>query len=248
MDSRSPLPRAHAHNDYWHSRPLHDALTHGFISIEADVFLLDGELFVGHDWKEVTPLRTLRSLYLDPLSDIIKENSGLVIPGYRGTVLLWVDIKTHSECTYRVLHEQLLQYKDILTAFEAGTVKWGRVTVIISGNRPRALMEQQGVRYAACDGRLSDLRAGVPATFMPFVSEDWKMHFSWVGRGPMPEEERKRLQSIVDMVHSNGRKVRFWGMPDCEPIWDELIKANVDLISADDLFRLARFLQRKDGS
>ena len=36
------LPRAHAHNDYMHERPLYDALSHGFGSIEADVFL--GEL------------------------------------------------------------------------------------------------------------------------------------------------------------------------------------------------------------
>ena len=36
-----PLVRAHAHNDYRHDRPLHDALAHGFTGIEADVFLVD---------------------------------------------------------------------------------------------------------------------------------------------------------------------------------------------------------------
>lgn len=28
-----PLPQAHAHNDYEHPRPLHDALSHGFTSM-----------------------------------------------------------------------------------------------------------------------------------------------------------------------------------------------------------------------
>ena len=44
----NPLPNAHAHNDYRHGRPLQDALEHGFTSIEADVLLINGELYVGH--------------------------------------------------------------------------------------------------------------------------------------------------------------------------------------------------------
>lgn len=38
-----PLERAHAHNDYEHDRPLLDALDHGFTSVEADVWLVDGD-------------------------------------------------------------------------------------------------------------------------------------------------------------------------------------------------------------
>ena len=37
-----PLGQAHAHNDYYHKRPLLDALSHGFCSVEADVFLKNG--------------------------------------------------------------------------------------------------------------------------------------------------------------------------------------------------------------
>ena len=43
-----PLPRAHAHNDYRHERPLFDALDHGFCSVEADIFLVEGQLLIGH--------------------------------------------------------------------------------------------------------------------------------------------------------------------------------------------------------
>ena len=42
-----PLGQAHAHNDYYHKRPLLDALSHGFCSVEADVFLKNGRLLVG---------------------------------------------------------------------------------------------------------------------------------------------------------------------------------------------------------
>src|SRR6478672_10049819 len=69
-----PLERAHAHNDYEHTRPLFDALDHGFTSVEADVWLVDGQLFIGHDAPD--PTRTLQSLYLDPLRRVVHANGG----------------------------------------------------------------------------------------------------------------------------------------------------------------------------
>src|SRR5712672_4165891 len=64
-----PLVRAHAHNDYEHQRPLFDALEHGFCSVEADIYLVDGKLLVAHDRSKVKPERTLEALYLDPLRE-----------------------------------------------------------------------------------------------------------------------------------------------------------------------------------
>ena len=47
QESNSPstvLVNAHAHNDYEHDRPLHEALDNQFVSVEADVFMIDGNL------------------------------------------------------------------------------------------------------------------------------------------------------------------------------------------------------------
>lgn len=52
--SAAPLRHAHAHNDL-HERPLLDALEHGFASVEADVYLVDGQLLVGHTRAELKP-------------------------------------------------------------------------------------------------------------------------------------------------------------------------------------------------
>ncbi|VXC12011.1 exported hypothetical protein [Arthrobacter sp. 9AX] len=62
-----PLAGTDAHNDYEHDRPLFDALEHGFTSVEADVWLVDGELRVAHDLADAKQGVTLESLYLDPL-------------------------------------------------------------------------------------------------------------------------------------------------------------------------------------
>ena len=74
----SPRPilliHAHAHNDYLHDRPLFDALDCGFCSIEADVHLVGDALFVGHSLVQLRPGRTLEKLYLQPLSERVRQN------------------------------------------------------------------------------------------------------------------------------------------------------------------------------
>src|SRR6266852_3381345 len=88
-----PLRRAHAHNDYEHQRPLFDALERGFCSVEADVYLVDGQLQVAHTRQDLKPERTLEKLYLDPLRQRIRANGGSVYPGGPAIYLL-VDVKT----------------------------------------------------------------------------------------------------------------------------------------------------------
>src|SRR2546423_3555138 len=75
-NSPPPLTRAHAHNDYEHTRPLLDALEHGFCSIEADIWLVDGKLLVAHHRDKVKPDRTLQALYLDPMRERVSRNGG----------------------------------------------------------------------------------------------------------------------------------------------------------------------------
>ncbi|GGE28169.1 hypothetical protein GCM10011571_32840 [Marinithermofilum abyssi] len=251
QESPVPLARAHAHNDYWHKRPLFDALDHGFTSVEADVWLVDGKLLVGHDQTELSPDRTLKSLYLDPLKETVQSNRGSVYPGYKHDFLLWIDIKTEGESTYRALHQELREYQNMLTVFGPDGVKKGAVTCIVSGNRPRELMESQRIRYAGYDGRMSDLGSGASNRFMPIISDKWQNHFVWQGVGPMPENERKKLHEMVSTAHANGQKVRFWATPDQplpnrEAVWKELMKAKVDLINTDDLPALQQFLQEND--
>src|SRR6266550_344596 len=91
--SVKPLPHAHAHNDYLHRQPLRDALEHGFTSVEADIFLVEGQLLVGHDEKELRPDRTLSGLYLDPLRERANANGGWVFDKGRPFTLL-IDVKS----------------------------------------------------------------------------------------------------------------------------------------------------------
>jgi hypothetical protein len=248
----SGLERAHAHNDYEHARPLLDALARGFKSVEADVWLVDGELLVAHERALVQPGRTLESLYLKPLARTVGENGGSVYPGDPDYFTLLVDIKSEAEPTYRVLHEQLRRHDAMLTTFGSGGVRDGAVTVVVSGNRPRELMRKQRVRHAAYDGRLSDLGVDTDQTFTPLISDNWTRNFTWQGIGPMSEAEREKLRAIVSEAHANGQRVRFWATPELpearEAVWGELVAARADHVNTDHLEELEVFLLRNDPS
>ncbi|MBU6308317.1 MAG: phosphatidylinositol-specific phospholipase C/glycerophosphodiester phosphodiesterase family protein [Planctomycetes bacterium] len=228
-----PVPphAGHAHNDYWHDRPLLDALERGFCSVEADVFLRDGDLLVGHAVGELRPDRTLAAVYLDPIRERL-EASGCVAHEGRPFSLL-VDIKADGAGAYRVLAEQLRPLRRFLVGDES---RAATLRVIVSGDRPIDAMAADAERLAGVDGRLEDLdRDDRPATLMPLVSDRWGTRFTWYGAGPMPDAERAELRRIVNRAHARGQAVRFWATPDNASFWEELSAAGVDLISCDDL-------------
>ncbi|MFI6934157.1 phosphatidylinositol-specific phospholipase C/glycerophosphodiester phosphodiesterase family protein [Streptomyces sp. NPDC050287] len=243
-----PLWRAHAHNDYEHPRPLFDALDHRFGSVEADIYLVGDQLLVAHDPVDLDPARTLESLYLDPLAARVRAHHGSVYRGYRKPLQLLIDIKTEGSSTYLELDRHLRRYKGLFTTCAHGRVLPGPVTAVISGDRAaRTPMEAQTVRRAFYDGRLADLGTSAPASFVPLISDNWTLNFTWAGVGAFPDAERQKLRGLVRAAHSRGQKVRFWATPDVagparDALWAELLAAGVDYLNTDDLAGLEAFL------
>ena len=237
----SPLRQAHAHNDYEHPRPLFDALAQGFCSVEADIYLVDGQLLVAHNRADVKPERTLERLYLDPLRARAKANNGQI---YAGGPPFWllIDVKTEAKSTYAALHPVLERYADILSVTTDGRSERKAVSVVISGNTARDAVKAQTRRYAAIDGRPPDLETDAPAHLVPWVSESWTKLFKWTGDGPIPAAEKNRLREFVGKAHQQGRLVRFWATPEKPEFWQELHAAGVDLINTDKLAELRKFL------
>ena len=236
-----PLTRVHAHNDYEHKRPLFDALDHGFCSVEADIYLVEGQLLVAHERSQVRPERTLQSLYLDPHRERVKKNGGRVYPNGPEVTLL-IDLKSDWKQIYPVLRGVLKQYADMLVTFHDGTKETNAIIAIVTGNRSKEMFLGESVRYAALDGELEDLDSAYKADFIPWISGNWSRSFRWRGTGSIPEDEKNKLKQIVSRAHEQGRKVRFWGSPDQAVFWRELIEDDVDLINTDDLAGAQKFL------
>ncbi|MFD7769034.1 phosphatidylinositol-specific phospholipase C/glycerophosphodiester phosphodiesterase family protein [Streptomyces sp. NPDC059787] len=243
-----PLWQAHAHNDYEHPRPLLDALDHRFGSVEADIYLVGDQLLVAHDPEDLDPSRTLESLYLDPLAARVRAHHGSVHRGHRKSLQLLIDIKTEGTSTYLELDRHLRRHRHLFTTYAHGRVLPGPVTAVISGDRAaRAPMEAQRVRHAFYDGRLTDLGSTAPASFVPLISDNWTLNFTWRGVGAFPDTERRKLRDIVGTAHARGQRVRFWATPDLpgparDALWGELVAADVDHLNTDDLAGLESFL------
>lgn len=255
------LPHTHAHNDYEHEYPLLNALSYGFVSVEADIWLYPDDeenLRVAHySVEEPKALPTLEELYLDPLQDLKEklDNGGIYADGTPLTLL--IDIKSKEVSTYERLDEILTQYEarspGLLTNYtqdESGNyiVTPGAVTVIISGNRPRKLIESQKVRYADYDGRKPDIGTDVTSGFMPLISDNWNKFFSddlaWDGTGAIPLDTKAELNKIISKVQEEDKIFRFWNLPQDSPnVWSSLYEAGVDLINTDNLEGLSRFIE-----
>lgn len=237
----SALPRAHAHNDYEHARPLLDALDQGFASVEADVHLVEGQLLVAHDLNKTHPDRTLESLYLRPLAERCRTNGGFVFdPGTEFTLL--VDIKANPEGSYAALKSLLEPHQELLTRFTDTNRVRGAITVILSGARPLEQVKSETVRWCALDGRLADLEANPSPFLFPLVSDSWRPTFAWFREERLTEADRIRLRTFVRRAHEQGRRIRFWGVQDQPFAWRELNDAGVDLINTDRLSELRQFL------
>ncbi|KAF4917836.1 Altered inheritance of mitochondria protein 6-like protein [Colletotrichum viniferum] len=142
--------QCHSHNDYWRPVPLFSALSVGCIGIEADVWLRDGDLLVGHDEPSLSLNRTLKSLYLDPLEEILDAQNREGTEGNatrRGVfslqgdaqIILLIDVKTDAKETWPVVLHQLepLREKHYLTSHNSSTSsdtkKYLRAPLIVVG-------------------------------------------------------------------------------------------------------------------
>jgi hypothetical protein len=231
------LGRAHAHNDYARARPLHDALERGFGSIEVDVVLVDGEIYVAHEVAEMKPSDTLARLYLEPLSALARENGGSVYAVSDESLQLLIDVKSSADDTYRVLDRQLGTYDGLFTRWTKDGARRGPVTAVLSGNRAVDLVLTDSVRYLALDGRIDEERSAFTVDAMPLVSIDWTTIEG------SPTARLAAARAWIDLVHGENRRVRFWGTPDRGPIWTSLIALGADHIGADDVARLERILR-----
>ncbi|KAL3478628.1 PLC-like phosphodiesterase [Aspergillus californicus] len=146
-----PVP-CHSHNDYWRRVPLYAALEAGCIGVEADVWLFDEELLVGHSISSLTPSRTLRSMYIDPLMRILRRQNpmthlhptldqprnGIFDTDPSQSLVLLVDFKTDGEKTWDYVSAQLspLRENGYLTHYNGTGIVNGPITVVGTGNAP----------------------------------------------------------------------------------------------------------------
>ena len=227
---------AHAHNDYVHALPFYSAFNAGFGSIEADIFPVNGILYVAHGKPEIQLENTLRNLYLDPLLKELRTNKSR-------QVKLLVDIKEDYQLSLQLLQketEPLIQY--LSTPQEKK-----QLTILISGKRPIPAEYKKYPAYIFFDDDLNLKHNAAEWKRVGQVSLSFAKYSTWSGENTKEpaEDEQERLKQVIDSVHFAGKTIRFWAAPDNEDSWIFQMKMNVDLIGTDKINEFATFLQNQ---
>ena len=229
----------HSHNDYEHARPLMDALDNRFYSVEADFWLVNGELLISH--HEGNYKGTLKDLYLDPLQKRVDEKGS--VQGDGEAFYLWLDIKDGSEAVHPLLHE-LLQHYSMLTVFIDQSIDWRPVVIILTGDKKskESYVEKYPERRVCRDS--NDYSPTDPKADNRWLWYAVSLNkiIPWNGKNELTPDDQRRFVEVVNDIHAKGRKVRFYAAPDMEAYWELAWRSGVDLINTDMLSGLNHFL------
>lgn len=218
-------PKIHSHNDYIRTAPFWEAYANGLESIETDVFLLNGELYVAHENENITPERTLKSLYLDPIQVAydLKINN-------RKPFQLLIDIKTEAYSTLDKIKEAVVPYNELYTS-EAGEPPL--VTFVISGNRPKPSDYTNYPEHILFDYQSITEIDKLPMDKIALISLSFGRFSDWNGKGRLIDTHQERLEEAIAIAHSLGKPFRFWATPDSKTSWKALSELGVDYINTD---------------
>ena len=227
---------AHSHNDYEQASPFWEAYKNKFGSIEADIFLDNGELIVAHDKEQVKKRLTLDSLYLKPLQQSIQANKGFAYADPKRQLQLMIDLKTEGVSTLKALIYKLANCPELINC---PTLK-----ISISGSRPPADDYANYPSWIFFDGELQKDYTKDMLEKIYMMSDNFANYSSWKGEGEIPQSDRIRLENMIENVHNLGKKIRFWNAPDNLKSWKTFISLGVDYINTDHISELTAFVKK----
>lgn len=230
---------AHSHNDYEQKIPFWLAYNENFGSMEADIFLENGELLLGHEKKDLVSHRTLEDYYLRNLQHCIEKNGNHPFADTSRKLQLLIDIKTGTIATLDKLVEVLKKYPSLINN--------PSVTFVITGNRPPADRLADYPSFIYFDGILSQSYSQEALKKIVLMSDDFKTYSRWNGNGVVPEKEWTLLKSAVDKAHRLKKPVRFWDAPDFMNAWRQFMRLGVDYINTDHIAEISAFLKKLPG-
>lgn len=253
-----PKKAIHSHNDYWRDVPFYTALSVGAISVEADVWLVNNTLYVGHEQSALSTARTFDGLYIQPILDTLhRENpttafvsgsstkNGVFDTSSGQTLYLFVDVKTDGPSTwpYVVKALQPLRAAGYLTTWNGTAFTAGPVTVVGTGNTPLDQVQPVQNRDYFFDANLallSTTQSNITASVSPIASTQFSKYFGTINGTSFNSSQLATLYSHLSVANAKGIAARYWDTPAWpiktrNTVWSTLIEAGVGLLNADDL-------------
>ncbi|MES2776169.1 MAG: alkaline phosphatase [Bacteroidota bacterium] len=230
------VANAHSHNDYEQAMPFVAAYNAGFGSMEADIFLQDGNLYVAHNTDQLAAKKLLETYYLKPMALAIEKNGGFIYRDTSKRLQVLIDIKTEAISTLDAFIKLLQQYPSLANN---RSINW-----VISGNRPGEKSFASYPAFILFDGVISTTYSTEALARIAMMSASFKTFSSWDGEGELPAIAFSNIQAALTQMHLLNKPVRLWAAPDNADTWKTLMQLGVDFINTDKISELAEFLRK----
>lgn len=214
-------------------------MAYGAASVEADVWLYNETLYVGHERSALTEARTFEALYVEPLLDVLQrenpQSKFVAAPTHNGvydtssgqTIYLFVDLKTDGPETWPYVIQALepLRKAGYLTTAagieDDAAVTPGPVTVVGTGNTPiQYFVDNPGtstkprdVFYDAHLDQLATTESNITSAVSPIASVAFSAVFGEIIETSMNDTQLSILQSQIETARDRGIGARYWDQP-----------------------------------
>lgn len=229
----------HSHNDYRQTVPFYQAYAQKTFSIEADVFLEGGELLVGHEPEELSPLLNFQELYINPLVKLYERNGGTAWKGSKEPLQLVVELKSDTKPTLDKVIEVLDKHEHVFNP----QANPNAVRVVITGKVPDPADFESYPDFIAFDGQVDIDYTDAQLKRIAMISPPFFEYADWNGKGTLTGADKKRVREVIDKVHRLGKPIRFWGTPEGVTAWNTFHRMGVDIINTDEVEEVTLFFK-----
>ena len=219
----------HSHNDYAQRVPFYQAYAQQVSSIEADVFLHDGQLLVGHDVEDLRADMTFEALYVEPIVTLFARNGGRAFRDSDQTLQLMVELKSETDPTLRAVAALLGRWPEVFDP----EVNPAAVRVAVTGRVPAPEAFDRYPRFLGFDGAWDADYTPEQLERIVLISTNFRDFSQWNGKGTIIPAEKERLEQVIDRAHEQGKPVRFWNAPEGTTVYYTFYDMGIDYINTD---------------
>lgn len=219
----------HSHNDYAQRVPFYQAYAQQVSSIEADVFLHDGQLLVGHDVEDLRADMTFEALYVEPIVTLFARNGGRAFRDSDQTLQLMVELKSETDPTLRAVAALLGRWPEVFDP----EVNPAAVRVAVTGRVPAPEAFDRYPRFLGFDGAWDADYTPEQLERIALISTNFRDFSQWNGKGTIIPAEKERLEQVIDRAHEQGKPVRFWNAPEGTTVYYTFYDMGIDYINTD---------------
>lgn len=218
----------HSHNDYQRNVPFWQAYSQKVYSIEADVFLKDGLLLVGHDEEDLSTDMTFEDMYFNPIVNMFDRFGGKPYSD-DSRLQLMVELKSDTEPAMDSLISMLSRRRDV---FDKG-ISENAVKVVVTGNVPSPAAFAKYPSYISFDGDIDTEYTPDQLDRIALISMNFGAYSIWNGKGSIIRTEAETIKGLIKKAHDMGKPVRFWNAPEGTTVYYTFYDLGIDYINTD---------------